>query len=179
MRPVPRGRGRSPAPAPGIGGTDGAGVTATDGSAWLPRLRVPLDRLGPDADLPPHAACGTPLPRAEERQPMSDLTKSVTDDSFRQDVLEAPGSVLVDFWAEWCGPCKTVAPILDEIAREYQGRLTVAKVNIDDNPATPNEYGVRGIPTMILFRDGKQVDAKVGALPKGALKDWIAGALGD
>jgi thioredoxin 1 len=110
---------------------------------------------------------------------MSDLTKSVTDDSFRQDVLEVPGPVLVDFWAEWCGPCKTVAPILDEIAREYQGRLTVAKVNIDDNPATPNEYGVRGIPTMILFRDGKQVDAKVGALPKGALKDWIAGALGD
>jgi thioredoxin 1 len=108
---------------------------------------------------------------------MSELTKAVTDDSFRQDVLEAPGPVLVDFWAEWCGPCKAVAPILDEIAREYQGRLTIAKVNIDDNPGTPNEYGVRGIPTMILFKDGRQVDAKVGALPGSALKDWIAGAL--
>ena len=109
---------------------------------------------------------------------MSELTKSVTDDSFRQDVLEAPGPVLVDFWAEWCGPCKAVGPILDEIAKDYAGKLTVAKVNIDENPVTPNEYGVRGIPTMLLFRGGKLLDAKVGAMPKGALKDWIAGQLG-
>ena len=108
---------------------------------------------------------------------MSELTKAVTDDSFRQDVLEASGPVLVDFWAEWCGPCKAVAPILDELARDYAGKLTVAKVDIDENPMTPNEYAVRGIPTMLLFRDGKLLDQKVGAMPKSALKDWIAGQL--
>ncbi|MBL6078294.1 thioredoxin TrxA [Belnapia sp. T18] len=108
---------------------------------------------------------------------MSELTKAVTDDSFKQDVLEASGPVLVDFWAEWCGPCRMVGPILDDIAREYDGKLTIAKVNIDENPMTPNEYAVRGIPTMLLFKDGKLLDTKVGALPKTALKDWIAGKI--
>jgi thioredoxin 1 len=105
---------------------------------------------------------------------MSELTKAVSDDSFKQDVLEAKGAVLVDFWAEWCGPCRMVAPILDEIAKEYEGKLTIAKVNIDDNPMTPNNYSVRGIPTMILFQDGKPVDTKVGAMPRSQMKDWIA-----
>ena len=109
---------------------------------------------------------------------MSELTKAVSDESFQQDVLDAKGAVLVDFWAEWCGPCRMVAPILDEIAQEYQGKLTIAKVNIDDNPETPSAYAVRGIPTMILFQDGKPVDTKVGAMPKSQMKDWIASRLG-
>jgi len=109
---------------------------------------------------------------------MSELTKAVTDDSFQHDVLQAPGPVLVDFWAEWCGPCRMVAPILDEIAAEFAGKLTVAKVNIDDNPITPTEYDVRGIPTMILFKDGKPVDRKIGALPRGQLREWVAQHLG-
>jgi thioredoxin 1 len=98
---------------------------------------------------------------------------SVTDDSFEQDVLGASEPVLVDFWAEWCGPCKMISPALEEIAKELGGRLTVAKLNIDENPLTPQKYGVRGIPTLMLFKDGQVAATKVGALPKGQLADWV------
>ena len=108
---------------------------------------------------------------------MSENTKPVTDESFPADVLQASGPVLVDFWAEWCGPCRAIAPALEEIGAEYKGKLTIAKVNIDENPMTPTQYGVRGIPTMILFKDGKPVATKVGAAPKSVLKTWVEGAL--
>lgn len=100
-------------------------------------------------------------------------TTSTSDSSFDSDVLKADGPVLVDFWAEWCGPCKDIAPALEEIASEMDGRLTVAKMNIDDNPQTPQKYGVRGIPTLMLFKDGQVAATKVGAAPKSELVDWV------
>ena len=108
---------------------------------------------------------------------MSEFTKTVSDSSFDADVLKASGLVLVDFWAEWCGPCKMIGPALEEIGKDMQGKVTVAKINIDDNPVTPNTYGVRSIPTLVLVRDGKVVDTRVGALPKSQLKAWVEGAL--
>ena len=101
------------------------------------------------------------------------MSKQVSDDSFEADVIEASEPVLVDFWAEWCGPCKQIAPALDEIGEEMAGQLTIAKVNIDENPATPTKYGVRGIPTLILFKNGEVASTKVGALPKSKLKEWV------
>ncbi len=101
------------------------------------------------------------------------MSKQVSDDSFEADVIGASEPVLVDFWAEWCGPCKQIAPALDEIGQEMAGQLTIAKVNIDENPATPSKYGVRGIPTLILFKNGEVASTKVGALPKSKLKEWV------
>lgn len=101
----------------------------------------------------------------------------LSDDEFEDRVLKATGPVLVDYWAEWCGPCKMIAPVLDEIADEYEGRLTVAKLNVDDNPATPQRYGVRGIPTLMLFKDGEVVATKVGALTKSQLAAFLDGNL--
>ncbi len=104
---------------------------------------------------------------------MSDLVLHVNDSDFSEKVLKAATPVLVDYWAEWCGPCKMIAPILDEIAKDYDGKLTVAKLNIDDNPATPQHYGVRGIPTLMLFVDGEVEGTKVGALTKSQLAGFI------
>jgi thioredoxin 1 len=108
---------------------------------------------------------------------MSANTVAATDETFETDVLKATGPVLVDFWAEWCGPCKMIAPALEEIGAEYAGRVTVVKVNIDENPQTPNNYGVRGIPTLIMFKDGKPSATKVGAAPKSQLKEWVASSI--
>ena len=100
-------------------------------------------------------------------------TFSTNDDNFDQDIAESKVPVLVDFWAEWCGPCKQIGPILEEIAVEYESKIKVLKINIDENPQTPQKFGVRGIPTLMLFKEGKLVESKVGSLPKTALDSWI------
>ena len=100
-------------------------------------------------------------------------TTKVTDDSFELDVIKSGKPVLVDFWAEWCGPCKQMNPALDQISEELAGQLTVAKVNIDENPMAPGRYGVRGIPTLLLFKDGQVASMKVGAMPKSKVLEWL------
>uniref|UniRef100_Q47BQ4 Thioredoxin n=1 Tax=Dechloromonas aromatica (strain RCB) TaxID=159087 RepID=Q47BQ4_DECAR len=104
---------------------------------------------------------------------MSEHIHYVTDDTFEAEVLQSQQPVLVDYWAEWCGPCKMIAPILDEVATEYAGKLKVAKVNIDDNQATPAKFGIRGIPTLMIFKNGNVEATKVGALSKSQLAAFI------
>jgi thioredoxin 1 len=107
----------------------------------------------------------------------SENVRTFTDDNFEKEVLQSETPVLVDFWATWCAPCKAIAPLIDAVASEYEGRVKVGKVNVDDNPATPGKYGVRGIPTVILIKDGKVLDQVVGAIPKSQLEALIKKAL--
>tara|TARA_Y100001960_G_C14638125_1_gene809354 strand:+ start:837 stop:1163 length:327 start_codon:yes stop_codon:yes gene_type:complete len=104
---------------------------------------------------------------------MSDNITHVSDDSFEQEVLESEKPVLIDYWAEWCGPCKMIAPVLDEVASEYADKIRVAKLNIDENPATPPKYGIRGIPTLMLFKNGEVEATKVGAVSKAQLTAFL------
>ncbi|HBC58405.1 MAG TPA: thiol reductase thioredoxin [Gammaproteobacteria bacterium] len=104
---------------------------------------------------------------------MSDNIINITDSSFEQDVLHSETPVLVDYWAEWCGPCKMIGPILEQVADEYAGKITIAKLNIDENPNTPPKYGIRGIPTLMVFKKGEVEATKVGALSKSQLTDFI------
>ncbi len=108
---------------------------------------------------------------------MSDLITHVSDAAFEQEVLKSDTPVLLDFWAEWCGPCKAIAPVLDELARQYEGKLRVVKINIDQNQQTPRTYGVRGIPTLMVFKNGKVEATQIGAVGKGQLTQMIDKAL--
>ncbi|HKK01098.1 MAG TPA: thioredoxin TrxA [Desulfuromonadales bacterium] len=107
----------------------------------------------------------------------SDKVLNLSDNSFETDVLKSETPVLVDFWASWCAPCKAISPVVDGLADEYDGKVKIGKLNVDENPATPGKYGVRGIPTLILFKDGKVVDQVVGAVPKNQLESLVKKAL--
>ena len=104
---------------------------------------------------------------------MSEHILHVSDDSFDAEVLKSATPVLVDFWAEWCGPCKQIAPALDDLAKDMAGKLTIAKINIDENPQTPSKYSVRGIPTLMLFQNGEVKATKIGSMPKSGLYSWV------
>jgi thioredoxin 1 len=133
-----------------------------------------VDGLGSNGDI---ALLAVSLPalnnESNGESTLSDKIVYVTDDTFEQEVTQAEGTVLVDYWADWCGPCKMIAPILDEIAEEYDGKIKVAKLNIDENPNTPPKFGIRGIPTLMLFKGGEVEATKVGAVSKSQLTAFI------
>ena len=101
------------------------------------------------------------------------MAQNTSDDNFKNDVLDNSGAVLVDFWAPWCGPCKQLSPLVDELSKDMEGTIAVYKCNVDENPETPSKYAVRGIPTLMIFKGGKLIDTKVGSLPKSALYEWV------
>lgn len=105
------------------------------------------------------------------------MTKQIKDNEFESEVINSKLPVLIDFWAEWCGPCRMLAPILDQLSEEMNDKIKIVKMNIDENPETPSKFGVRGIPTMLLFKEGKQIATKVGVQPKNALQEWINSSL--
>jgi thioredoxin 1 len=105
------------------------------------------------------------------------MTKQIKDNEFKSEVINSKLPVLIDFWAEWCGPCRMLSPILDQLSEEMDGKVKIVKMNIDENPETPSKFGVRGIPTMLLFKEGKQIATKVGVQPKNALQEWINSSL--
>ena len=105
------------------------------------------------------------------------MTEKVTDANFEAEVLQSKEPVVVDFWAEWCGPCRMIAPALDEISKEMAGKVKIVKMNVDENPGVPGKFGIRSIPTLMLFKDGQLASQKVGAAPKGELSKWIAGSV--
>jgi thioredoxin 1 len=105
------------------------------------------------------------------------MTKQIKDNEFEAEVLNSKLPVIIDFWAEWCGPCRMLAPILDQLSEEMEGKVKIVKMNIDENPETPSKFGVRGIPTMLLFKEGKQIATKVGVQPKNVLQEWINSSL--
>ncbi len=107
------------------------------------------------------------------------MANNITDADFPKDVLESDVPVLVDFWAEWCGPCRQIMPIIEGISEDYAGKLKVVKINIDENTETPMKYGVRGIPTLVIFKEGKVVSTKVGSLPKSTLHEWVNGIVNE
>ena len=105
------------------------------------------------------------------------MAEQVSDNSFESDVLQSGETVIVDFWAEWCGPCKTLSPLVDELASEMDGKVQILKMNIDENPETPTKYGVRGIPTLMVFKGGEVTETKVGGMSKGQLQEWAEGVV--
>jgi thioredoxin 1 len=130
-----------------------------------------LHEADPGAARARRAAVSPPSPTHEAS--MSELIDHVSDDTFETDVLKADTPVLVDYWAEWCGPCKAIAPVLDEVAKEYQGKLRVVKLNVDDNHEVPKKYSIKGIPTLMLFKNGNVEATKVGALSKSQLTAFL------